>query len=147
MRSSRIASKWFIGLFAAVLSLLSMSGASAQTLWYNGDDNGVDSYFSTASTGFSGIVYDDFTVTSSGGWQVNGVFGNFLDLGTVSNANWFIRSGVSAGNGGTVVASGTSAATVSSSVDAFSNTSVSYTHLGSTTLKLKRSLGSWPVWR
>jgi hypothetical protein len=111
MKSSNNTSRWFCGLFAAALSLFSINGASAQVLWYNGDNNGVTGLFSTNSnsySGYSGLVYDDFTVTSSGGWQVEGVYGNFLLPGAVSNANWAILSGVSAGNGGTVVASGTS---------------------------------------
>jgi hypothetical protein len=121
MKSSKIISKCYGALFGAVLILASMTGAHAQ-LWYNGDDNGVNSYFSTDSPGYSGIVYDDFNVTSSGGWEVNGVYGNFLDLSDVTTANWEIRSAVSSGNGGTLVASGTSAAAVTSSTDSFGGT-------------------------
>ena len=113
---------WRFGLLFAVLILLTIGQGRAQTLYYGGDDNDVDSFYSTANPPYESIVYQGFTINSAGGWQVSGVFGNFLTLGTASSANWQILSGVSAGNGGTVVDSGTGAATVSSSVDAYSNT-------------------------
>jgi len=113
MKLSNSASRWFGGLFAAALSLLSIGNASAQILWYNGDRNFVNSLNSTDNgTGNSAIVYDDFTVTSSTGWQVTGVFGTFKLPNTVTNANWEIRSGVSAGNGGTLLDSGENAPVV-----------------------------------
>jgi hypothetical protein len=102
-----------ISVFAIALSFLSISHAGAQILWYNGDNDGNDYLYATNnSPDYSGIVYDDFNVTSAGGWQVSGVFGNFLLPNTVSTADWSILSGVSADNGGTVVASGTSPVTL-----------------------------------
>ena len=129
MTLSKNTSRWFGGLFAAALSLLSISKTSAQVLWYNGDRNFVNSEFSTASTGYSGIVYEDFTVTSSTGWNLTGVFGNFKLPNTVTNANWEILSGVSAGNGGTPVpgASGEDAAVTLTQVGAPSGGYTQYT--------------------
>jgi len=55
-----------------------------------------------------GIVYDDFNVTSATGWNIESIFGTFLftAAATSNSATWEIRSGVSVGNGGTIVASG-----------------------------------------
>ena len=129
MISSKNACGWFCGFFIVALSLLSMSGANAQILWYNGDvDTGpnADNIFATESPGYTGTVYEAFTVTASGGWDVSGVFGNFLLADqAVSSANWAILTGVSSGNAGSVVASGTSSdltLTPSGSPDEYGNT-------------------------
>ena len=75
-------------------------------LWYNGDFNGVNGLSNEQNTivGQSSI-YDDFIV-SSPGWHVTSVFSDNLEDTTVTGATWEIRSGVSEGNGGTLVASG-----------------------------------------
>ncbi len=101
-------SGWFSGLFAVAFCLLSLSGANAQLLWYNGDRNGVESIFATSTGGNVGAVYDDFNVTAPTGWDVTGVTGDFRLPDAVTTVSWEIRSGMSAGNGGTVVESGTS---------------------------------------
>lgn len=51
-------------------------------------------------------IYDNFRLSIGSG--TTGVFGNFLDLtnGTATTASYEIRTGVSAGNGGTLIASG-----------------------------------------
>jgi len=103
-------SGWFGGLFAAAICLLSISGAKAQLLWYNGDRNAVNSMWGTSDGTNAEFVYDDFNVTAPGGWQVSSVFVNIKLLSTVDTANWEILSGVSSGNGGTVVQSGTGSA-------------------------------------
>jgi hypothetical protein len=77
-------------------------------LWYNGDFDGVDGLTNeqdTFATGFSHI-YDDFNVNDSGGWDVTSVFSDDLSSTNIISATWEIRQGVSAGNGGTIVASG-----------------------------------------
>ncbi len=58
-------------------------------------------------------MYDDFNVGGPG-WAVSGVFFNVLNAGggDFNGMNWEIRSGVSTGNGGTVVASGSAVPTV-----------------------------------
>ena len=64
--------------------------------------------------GYSAI-YDNFT-TNGQTWTVTSVFSNnVMDAGlntAITTAQWSIRTGVSEGNGGTVVASGTDPATV-----------------------------------
>jgi hypothetical protein len=83
-------------------------GAEAQvTMWYNGDFNGVNGLANEKSTTTSqASVYDNFVVTTATGWDVSDVFSNNLMSTNVTGATWEIRSGVSAGNGGTLVASG-----------------------------------------
>jgi hypothetical protein len=90
----------------AVLLLPALSFADG-ILWYNGDLDGREAYFNERDTqaGDAG-VYDDFIVPA-GGWLIQGVFSNNLARVTPVAADWEIRQGVSAGNGGSVVASGT----------------------------------------
>jgi len=82
--------------------------------WYNGDwMSGIPGVLNAyvSSTSFY-RVYDDFVVPDSG-WLVTGVFAHSrLSSTAVTQASWEIRSGVSAGNGGMIVASGTGAAKV-----------------------------------
>jgi hypothetical protein len=99
----------------ALIGIVGLSvGANAQTVFYGGDLNKVDGLASQVSTagGFTDArVYDDFSISSA--QTITGVFGNFLDAtnGGVSSILWEIRSGVSSGNGGVVVASGTNNST------------------------------------
>ena len=65
----------------------------------------------TFAEGFSHI-YDDFNVNDAEGWDVESVYSNNLANTNIISATWEIRSGVSAGNGGTVVASGMTATPV-----------------------------------
>jgi hypothetical protein len=54
------------------------------------------------------MVYDDINLASN--TTITGVFANFLDLATsYTTATWEIRSGMSAGNGGTLEATGSGA--------------------------------------
>lgn len=80
-------------------------------LWYNGDFNDVNGLANEQDTslgaGAYANTYDDFNVTDEAGWDVNSVFSNNLADTNVTGAYWSIHSGVSEGNGGTVVASGT----------------------------------------
>lgn len=87
--------------------------------WYNGGPNLVDGLANQINTAISNVrTYDDFDVTSP--VVICAVFSNnFMDF-TSSQALWEIRSGVSAGNGGTLIASGTGAATqTANGFDAF----------------------------
>lgn len=101
-------------------ALVCCAGGIAGTVvgWYNGDPvdqfnigliNGIDDGpYSVAN------VYEDFTVPA-GGWTVGGVFGyDELNFTPGTLAEWEIRSGLSSGNGGTLVASGTDTATYTS---------------------------------
>ena len=81
--------------------------------WYNGDWQpaiaGEGNWYASAQS--FARAYDDFVVPD-GGWTIVGVFAHTSMTSTgVTQASWEIRSGVSAGNGGTLVASGLSPAT------------------------------------
>ena len=86
--------------------------------WYNGDrDLDTQILNEVGGTNGTALIYDDFVV-GPGGVTITGVFSNdavfspsFLNApGIVTQADWQILTGVSAGNGGTVVASGSGAA-------------------------------------
>lgn len=87
------------------------AGTSGDALWYNGDENGVTLTYNEANTSIGAgeyeSVYDDFNVTDPAGWDVTSVFSNnFIRYTCVLGATWEIRQGISAGNGGTLIASG-----------------------------------------
>jgi hypothetical protein len=99
--------------FAGALALNTTAIAQAPpggyggTLWYNGDFNGINGLANERNTIVTqAAVYDDFNVTSAG-WNVTAVFSHNLENTTVTAAAWEIRTGVSEGNAGTLVASGT----------------------------------------
>ncbi len=88
------------------------------TLWYNGDfdgrNGGANQFEGQFGAGLFSVIADNFTGPPSGGtWTVTGVFSNnIMDPGlntAITTANWEIRTGVSEGNGGTVVASASAA--------------------------------------
>jgi hypothetical protein len=97
-------------LVAAILVVVGGVGR-ADVLWYNGDFAGSSGLSNEINTLISaGRVYDDFNVPS-GGWTINSIWSNdLMNFGGVTQAKWEIRSGVSAGNGGTLLFSGTDAA-------------------------------------
>jgi hypothetical protein len=91
--------------------------AKAQTAFYGGDFDGRGRFAGqvNGTTFIDFRIYDDFTVSAP--TTVTGVFGNFLDSSSIHGAQlyWEIRSGVSEGNGGTMVVEGTyNTATVTS---------------------------------
>lgn len=86
---------------------------AGNALWYNGDFNGeatgnglANEQDTSLGSGEYARVYDDFNVTDPNGWDIGSVFSNNLENTNVTAATFEIRSGVSAGNGGTIVASG-----------------------------------------
>ena len=84
----------------------------ANARWYNGDFNDVNGLAnerdSSLGSGQYASTYDDFNVSDGAGWDVTSVFSNNLSsIGTIVGATWEIRQGISEGNGGTLVASGT----------------------------------------
>ena len=107
----------FAALFALALAaaLVLNTSVCAQappgSLWYNGDwdyVNGLPNERNTKIT--QAAVYDDFNVTAPLGWNVTAVFSDNLTSPAgfvITGADWEIRTGVSEGNGGTLVASGT----------------------------------------
>jgi hypothetical protein len=100
-----------------VLAACGVGAAGTVVGWYNGDPvdqfsigllNGIN------GDGFNANVYEDFIVPS-GGWTVAGAFSyNELNYTPGTQAEWEIRSGLSSGNGGTLIASGTETATYTS---------------------------------
>jgi PEP-CTERM motif len=97
------------------------SPARAGILWYNGDYDNRDALANQTNvpintgTGFvinTSLVYENFVVPTGQVWTIDHLFSNnqlaFFQAPTT--ATWSIREGVSAGNGGTVVASGDSTA-------------------------------------
>ena len=122
-----LSSRRFPGLgllaIALVSATLPTSSARAGVLWYNGDNNNID-----ASTNQSGVpvnvggnyffsttlVYNDFVVPVGQTWSITSVFSNnqIAFIADPTSATWEIRSGLSAGSGGSLVAHGDTAATV-----------------------------------
>ncbi len=91
--------------------LASNAARADVVLWYNGDFDSAKGLANELNTTVSDArVYDDFQVTG-GNWTIERIWSNdLMDFTGVTQADWSIRSGVSTGNGGTVIASGTSAA-------------------------------------
>jgi hypothetical protein len=93
---------------AFALNTTAIAQAPPGSLWYNGDFNGVNGLANERNTIVSqAAVYDDFNVTAPLGWNVTALFSDNLDSTVVTAADWEIRTGVSEGNGGILVASGT----------------------------------------
>src|SRR5207237_1075157 len=92
------------------IGALSLAGPSrAQLLWYNGDFDGNNGLANERNTSVTfAAVYDDFIVPIGDTWNVTGLFSNDLSSIPVAvSADYEIRSGVSTGNGGTLLFSGT----------------------------------------
>ena len=101
-------------LCPGLVALLWLSSSRADTvLWYNGDYAGGSGTVNENSSNVGvANIYEDFNVTAPGGWTVQRLWSNdCMSYSGVTSAAWSIRSGLSAGNGGTIIASGTSSAT------------------------------------
>ena len=105
-------------IFACCVVVIGLSSAGlADTLFYNGDPSGPDATQNQRTFGTANVYqYTEFTVPAATQWQVTGVFANTVynldnnfPLNSPSNTQAFfeIRSGVSNGNGGTLLDSGT----------------------------------------
>jgi hypothetical protein len=93
---------------ALVLNTTAIAQAPPGSLWYNGDFNGINGLANERNTLVTqAAVYDDFNVTAPLGWNVTAVFSDNLVSTVITAADWEIRSGVSEGNAGTLIASGT----------------------------------------
>jgi hypothetical protein len=96
-------------------------GGGGGVLWYNGDFDGVDALGNEQDTslgaGQFSHIYDDFNVTDSGGWDLTSVFSDNLADTNITGATFEIRSGVSSGVPGTIVASGTTLTPVVTATD------------------------------
>jgi hypothetical protein len=106
-------------MFLTTALLLAPATAGAFALWYNGDfDSNTDLYGLNWLTPTEyANVFEDFDV-GGGGWNVQSVFSNNVSavngFPSITQAYWEIRQGVGAGVPGTLVASGLSAATATS---------------------------------
>jgi len=96
---------------AAAMALGSVGAAHASVLYYGGDFAGDNGLANEQDFVANAATYDNFTV-GAGGWHVTGLFTNNLTNLDITGANWEIRSGVSEGDGGVLVASGSGAPTV-----------------------------------
>src|SRR2546421_9294488 len=95
---------------ALVLNTTVRAQAPPGSLWYNGDFNFVNGLANERTTTVTqAAVYDDFDVTAQLGWHVTAVFSDNLGPPQlpITGADWEIRTGTSEGNGGTLIASGT----------------------------------------
>ncbi|MDQ2985392.1 MAG: PEP-CTERM sorting domain-containing protein [Armatimonadota bacterium] len=94
-----------------LLIVIAGVSANAQVVFYGGDADGRNGLIASTRPGDDGFSYDDFTLTQQ--TMITGLFGNFSlrDSPLYSTASWELRSGMSAGVPGTLLASGTGAAT------------------------------------
>jgi hypothetical protein len=99
----------FVAAAFVVLNTTAIAQAPPGSLWYNGDLIDVaDSLANGRNFAFTqAAVYDDFDVTAPAGWNVTAVFSDNLATPVITGADWEIRTGISEGDGGTLVASGT----------------------------------------
>jgi hypothetical protein len=114
----------FAALFALALAaaLVLNTSVCAQappgSLWYNGDADFVNGLANERNTLVTqAAVYDDFNVTDTM-WNVTAVFSdNLFESMTVTGADWEIRTGISEGNAGTLIASGTTNSPIVTLID------------------------------
>jgi hypothetical protein len=96
-------------LLAASVVALGLTGSTmAAGEYYNGDPdliNGLSAETDTFSNGFQSKIYENFDNANG---TVSDVFGNFFINTKVVGCDWEIRTGMSPGNGGTLLASGRS---------------------------------------
>ncbi|WP_165230734.1 hypothetical protein [Aquisphaera insulae] len=116
MLSLRAAIRRFLVVAVALagVSATVRSTHADSILWYNGDFNESNALNNGLySSSLYSLVYEDFIIPVGQTWLIQGVFSNNLMTTTTStSAYWEIRSGVSSGDGGTLIASGTNDATL-----------------------------------
>ncbi len=96
--------------------------STAQAAWSGGEPSPISTaplaafYWTTGAPtpGYQAFAFDNFVWTNAGGGMVDTIGGYFASFGGtpitgVTVAGWEIRSGMSPGNGGTLVASGVGA--------------------------------------
>jgi hypothetical protein len=90
---------------SAILAIVGLAAAaSAQTIFYGGDPdlvNGLSAEFNTVIS--DAYTFDDF---DHPGGTIASIFGNYFADITPSGFEWEIRQGMSVGNGGALMASG-----------------------------------------
>ncbi len=103
-----------ISLSCCVSSLMVLALVAAPSeaqLWYNGDPDGRDGLANISGGQFTKAeVFDNFNVPAGSQWTVTSLFSvdsmNYKYSANAAEIHWEIRSGVSSGNSGTLVASG-----------------------------------------
>lgn len=103
--------QWALGMVGAAMLAASLPATASAQLWYNGNFNTVDALISEGDA--PAMVYDNFLVGGSG-WTISSLFGEFLTDFTNIVANYEIRSGITTGNGGSLLFSGTDVAATTS---------------------------------
>jgi hypothetical protein len=98
---------------SAILHAQTRPASGGSVLWYNGDYDSRDTQVNQTGAQ-DGLVYDNFIVPTGFTYNITGVFSNdfMYNPSAASTAYWEIRSGVSAGNGGTLLDSGDGADTL-----------------------------------
>jgi hypothetical protein len=84
----------------------------SNTLWYNGDADGVASFVNQNNAQGSQIIYNDFNVTGANGWTIQSVWSNNIFIAgppASTTATWEIRANFPTG---TLIASGNGAASL-----------------------------------
>ncbi len=134
-----------IASIAAGLVLLTGAAAPAALLFYGGDyHGGLYSSVNGQNTGYSDTyAFDNFTISDPGGWVVTSFFSNNLmnfDIGVPGpgRAYYEVRQGMSPGDGGSLISSGTVPAT-QTPTGRMNGSDVEYTILG--TLPSSLTLG------
>lgn len=94
----------------ALLLTLASSPLGAQTLFNNGSVADGRIVNSTFQLGGGALLYDNFLV-DGGGWNVTGLFGDFVGDDPWTEATWEIRTGVAQGSLGTLLFSGSGSVT------------------------------------
>ncbi len=109
--------RFVAGLLVAtsILHGQTRQASGGSVLWYNGVMDGRDAWVNQTGAA-DGLIYDNFIVPTGSTFTITGVFSNdaMYDHSAASTAYWEIRSGVSAGNGGTLLGSGDSTDTLTS---------------------------------
>jgi len=109
-------SKKLVGLVLAMLLLLAVAASADTTLFYAGDfdpNNGNANGLANENDGivsgnpYGSATFQNFIVPTGQNWTITGLFSNDLMNINPGQAYWEIRTGVSEGNGGTLLFSGT----------------------------------------
>ena len=110
---ARQMSRYFALLVMGAVVMQGQTARADATLWYNGDLDGRDALVNQTGAA-DGLIYDSFIVPTGQTYTITGVFSNnaMFDFSAASTAYFEIRSGVSAGNGGTLLDSGDGADSV-----------------------------------
>ncbi len=113
--------------FVIGVTAIACATATSNADWYAGDPSSTSLaplaafawVTNVPSPGYVAYTFDNFTWTNASGGMVDSIGGHFMSsLGIpitgVTFAQWEIRSGVSVGNGGTLIASGSGVPVLSS---------------------------------